>query len=435
MSVVVVTIILFGSMFLLLATGLPIAFCLGGVAVLFTFLLWGPEALRIVAYVALENWTQPLFIGGLLFLLMGSVLQRSGIAEDMFRAIHLWLGKIRGGLAMGVVVICTIFSAIVGVSGVATVTMGLIALPVMLRLGYDKHIALGTIAAGGALGILIPPSVIMIIYCMMTGESIGDMFAGGIMPGLLLATLYIIYIGVSGRLRPRLFPSSEETVSWRDRFVSTKAIIIPVLLIALVLGTIYTGVCTPSEAAAVGASGCFIAAAFYRRLSWQVLREIFQETFSIGGMAAWVLLGAGLFNNLYRAMGAKTMVLDLVGSLQVTPWLIVIGIQLIIFIFGMVMDDFAIVMLIAPIAAPIVKALGFNTLWFGILFMVNLQAAYLTPPYGFNLFYLKAIVPKEITMGDIYRSIVPFVGLQLLGLAIVMLFPQFALWLPSILGK
>jgi tripartite ATP-independent transporter DctM subunit len=270
---------------------------------------------------------------------------------------------------------------------------------------------------------------------MMTGESIGDMFAGGIMPGLLLATLYIIYIGVSGRLRPRLFPSSEETVSWRDRFVSTKAIIIPVLLIALVLGTIYTGVCTPSEAAAVGASGCFIAAAFYRRLSWQVLREIFQETFSIGGMAAWVLLGAGLFNNLYRAMGAKTMVLDLVGSLQVTPWLIVIGIQLIIFIFGMVMDDFAIVMLIAPIAAPIVKALGFNTLWFGILFMVNLQAAYLTPPYGFNLFYLKAIVPKEITMGDIYRSIVPFVGLQLLGLAIVMLFPQFALWLPSILGK
>ncbi len=435
MSVAVLTITLFGSLFLLLATGLPIAFCLGGVAILFTFLLWGPEALRIVAYVALENWTQPLFIGGILFLLMGSVLQRSGIAEDMFRAINLWLGKIRGGLTMGVVVICTIFAAIVGVSGVATVTMGLIALPAMLQRGYDKHIALGTIAAGGALGILIPPSVIMILYCMVTGESIGDMFAGGIMPGLLLASLYIIYIGVLGQLRPHLFPRFEETVSWKDRFVSTKAIIIPVLLIALVLGTIYGGICTPSEAAAVGAIGCFTVAAFYRRLSWSVLREIFQETFSIGGMAAWVLLGAGLLNNLYRAMGAKTMVLDLVGSLHVTPWLIIIGIQIIIFIFGMVMDDFAIVMLVAPIAAPIIKALGFNTLWFGILFMVNMQAAYLTPPYGFNLFYLKAIVPKGITMGDIYRSITPFVGLQLIGLATTMVIPQLALWLPSILGK
>lgn len=435
MSVAAITLILFGSLFLLLATGLPIAFCLGGVAILFTLLLWGTEALRLVAYVAFENWTQPIFIAGILFLLMGSILQRSGIAEDMFQAMHLWLGRVRGGLAMGTVVICTVIAAIVGISGVATVTMGLIALPAMLQRGYDKRIALGTIAAGGALGILIPPSIIMILYCMITGESVGDMFAGGILPGLLLATLYIIYIGISGRLRPQLFPSLEEKVTWKERFASARAVILPLLLIFLVLGTIYAGICMPSEAAAVGAFGALIAAAVHRRLSCQVIREACQETFFIGGMAAWVLLGAGCFNNLYRAMGAKAMVLNLVGSLEISPWLILITIQLIIFLLGFVMDDFAVVMLLAPIALPVIKALGFNTLWFGIVFMVNMQTAYLTPPYGFNLFYLKAIVPKEITMGDIYRSIIPFVALQLLGLILVMMFPQIAIWLPSILSK
>ena len=435
MSIAAVSIILFGSLFLLLALGLPVAFCLGGVAILFTYLLWGPEALRMVAYVAFENWTTPIFIAGILFLMMGSILQRSGIAEDMFQAIHLWLGRVKGGLAMGTVLVCTIFAAIVGVSGVATVTMGLIALPAMLQRRYDKRIALGTIAAGGALGILIPPSVIMILYCMVARESLGDMFAGGILPGLLLATLYIIYIGVSGQLRPHLFPPSEEAVSWKERVVSTRAIILPVLLITLVLGTIYTGVCTPSEAAAIGAFGSLICAAIYRRLSWKIFREACQETFSIGGMVAWVLLGAGVFNNLYRAMGAKTMILDLVGGLKVTPWLVILAIQLMIFIFGMVMDDFAIVMLFAPIAAPIAQELGFNTLWFGILFMVNMQAAYVTPPYGFNLFYLKSIVPKDITMGDIYRAIWPIIILQLIGLALIMVFPPIALWLPGKMMK
>jgi len=435
MNIGLTTLILFGSLFLLLATGLPIAFCLGGVAVIFTFLLWGPEALRVIAYIAYENWTQPIFVAAILFLLIGSILQRTGIAEDMFRAIHLWLGRVRGGLAMGVVVICTIFAAIVGVSGVATVTMGLIALPAMLNRGYNKQIALGTIAAGGALGILIPPSIIMILYCMLTGESVGDMFAGGIVPGILLATLYIAYIGTAGRFRPQLFPECDETVSWKDRFASLKAVILPVLLIVMILGTIYMGIATPSEAAAIGAFGALICAAVYRKLNWQVLSEACKETFFIGGMAAWVLLGAGAFNNLYRAMGAKALVMNMVGGLELSPWVVLIAIQLIIFILGFVMDDFAVVMLIAPIALPIIKALGFNTLWFGILFIVNMQAAYLTPPYGFNLFYLRAIVPKGITMGDIYRSVTPFVIIQLIGLALVMAFPQLATWLPGVLGK
>ncbi|MBM4452315.1 MAG: TRAP transporter large permease subunit [Chloroflexi bacterium] len=435
MNVALITLILFGSLFLLLATGLPIAFCLGGVAVIFTFLLWGPAALSLMASIAYENWTQPIFIAAILFLLIGSILQRSGIAEDMFRAIHLWLGRVRGGLAMGVVVICVIFAAIVGVSGVATVTMGLIAIPAMLNRGYNKQIALGTVAAGGALGILIPPSIIMILYCMVTGESVGDMFAGGILPGLLLASLFIAYIGVAGRFRPQWFPAYEEKVSWKDRLASLKSVVLPVLLILLILGSIYTGIATPSEAAAIGAFGALVCAAIYRKLNWQVISEACKETFFVGGMAAWVLLGAGAFNNLYRAMGAKSMVMNMVGGLELSPWLILISIQLIIFLMGFVIDDFAIVMILAPIAFPIIKALGFNTLWFGILFIVNMQAAYLTPPYGFNLFYLKAIVPKGITMGDIYRSIIPFVILQVIGLIIVMLFPQIATWLPSVLGK
>ncbi|MBM4450087.1 MAG: TRAP transporter large permease subunit [Chloroflexi bacterium] len=430
-----ITLILFGSLFLLLATGLPIAFCLGGVAVIFTFLLWGTEALSLMASIAYENWTQPIFIAAILFLLIGSILQRSGIAEDMFRAIHLWFGRVRGGLAMGVVLICVIFAAIVGVSGVATVTMGLIALPAMLNRGYNKQIALGTIAAGGALGILIPPSIIMILYCMVTGESVGDMFAGGILPGLLLASLFIAYIGIAGRFRPQWFPVYEEDVTWKDRFASLKSVVLPVLLILLILGSIYTGIATPSEAAAIGAFGALICAAVYRKLNWQVVSEACKETFFVGGMAAWVLLGAGAFNNLYRAMGAKTMVMNMVGGLELSPWVVLIAIQLIILLLGFVIDDFAVVMMVAPIAFPIIKALGFNTLWFGILFIVNMQAAYLTPPYGFNLFYLKAIVPKGITMGDIYRSIVPFVILQIIGLIIVMLFPPIATWLPSVLGK
>ena len=404
-------------MFLLLTTGLPVSFSLGSVALIYTYFLWGPKALGVIAFAAYDNWSSTILMAAPLFLLMGTILQESGITDDVYEMFYRWMGGLRGGLAIGTVVICTIFAAIMGISGASTITMGLIALPSMFKRGYDKDIVIGSIAAGGVLGILIPPSVIMIIYSLVARESVGEMFAGGIIPGLLLATLYILYIGIRSYFEPQLGPAVplEERATWREKLVSLRAVILPVLLIFLVLGTIYAGICTPTEASAFGAAGAFICAAINKRLSWDVLTKATRQTFMLIGMVMWILLGAALFNSLYRAVGAQNLVMNLVDSLDLSPWMVLIMMQLSLFFLGMLMDDFAVVMLCTPIYVPIIKTLGFNSLWFAMLFMVNMQMAYLTPPYGFNLFYMKSITPPEITMGDIYRSILPFVGLQIIA--------------------
>ncbi|MEW5721903.1 MAG: TRAP transporter large permease subunit, partial [Thermodesulfobacteriota bacterium] len=368
-------------------------------------------------------------------LLMGTILQESGIADEVYEMFYRWMGGLRGGLAIGTVIICTIFAAIMGISGASTITMGLIALPSMFKRGYDKDIVIGSIAAGGVLGILIPPSVIMIIYAMVARESVGDLFAGGILPGLVLASLYIVYIGIRSYLQPHIGPAlpPEERAGLKEKIISLKSVIMPVILIFLVLGTIYAGICTPTEASAVGAIGAFICAAVHKRLTLEVVKKATRYTFLLTGMVMWILLGASLFNNLYRAVGAQELIMEMVAGMNMSPWAVLILMQVSLFVLGMLMDDFAIVMLCVPIYVPIIKALGFNTLWFAMLFMVNMQMAYLTPPYGFNLFYMKSIVPEGITMAHIYRSVIPFVGLQLLGLILVMVFPQLALWLPAML--
>jgi len=368
---------------------------------------------------------------------MAHVLQHSGMADELYGAVHQWLGGLKGGLAMGTVIICTLFAAMSGISGAATVAMGLIALPAMLKRNYDKRIAVGCIAAGGVLGILIPPSVIMILYAMISRESVGGMFFGGVIPGLVLSGLFIIYIGIRSTLQPHLGPPVplEERVSLKQRLISLKSVVLPILLVILVLGSIYTGAATPTEAAGVGAIGAFICAIIYRRLNWRVLVNITRGTFKITGMVMWIVAAAAAFTGLYISLGAQALIIEVVTGLQVSPWAILIGIQVILFLFGMFMDDFAIVMLCAPIFVPIVRTLGFDTLWFGILFIVNMQMAFLTPPFGYNLFYLRGVAPKGVTMGDIYRSIIPFVGLQALGLALVMIFPKLALWLPNLMIK
>ena len=435
MDILTVTAILFGSLFLVLATGIPVSFALGGVGVIFTFFLWGPNAVGTIAFAAFDLMSSPILLAAPLFLLMGIILQESGIADDVYEMFYRWMGPVRGGLAIGTIIICTIFAAIIGVSGASTITMGLIALPSMFKRNYDKNIVLGSIAAGGILGILIPPSVIMIIYAMISGESVGDLFAAGVIPGLMLATLYILYIGIRCYFQPNLGPvlPKEERATFKEKIVSLKAVVLPLILIFLVLGTIYLGICTPTEAAAIGALGAFICAAIRKKLNFDLVKTASRQTFRLVGMALWVLLGASMFNSLYRAVGAKSLIISLVGQLGMTPWTVLILMQVSLFVLGMLMDDFAVVMLCVPIYVPIIKTLGFNPLWFAMLFMVQIQMAYLTPPYGFNLFYLKSIVPPEITMGDLYRSVVPFVCLQLIGLILVMIIPQLALWLPSLL--
>ena len=436
MSIELITLLFIGSLILLLLLGLPIAFSLGGVSLVFAFFLWGPASLYQVASAAWGTGYDWLFVCIPLFIYMGTVLQVSGVADDLYSMVHIWMGPLRGGLAMATVVVSTVFAAMAGVSGAACVTMGLVALPPMLKRSYDKSIALGSVAAGAALGILIPPSLMLILYGSITRESIGKLFAGGIFPGLLLSAMFIIYIGIRSAIQPKIGPPlpPQERGSWRNKFVSLRAVILPFLIIVAVLGSIYMGIATPTEAAAVGALGALISAAIYRRLNWENLKTSVTQGFRISAMVMWIVIGATCFRSVYAAIGGSEFVQHALLSLPVGRYAILIGMQIVIFTMGMFIDPAGIVMIATPILTPVVQALGFDLLWFGILLTTNLEMSYLTPPLGMNLFYLKGVAPPEVSMGDIYRSIIPFVVIQAIGLALIIIFPQIAMWLPSQMG-
>ena len=436
MSIGIQMLLLFGCMFGALAAGVPVAFALGGLGVLFTFFFWNPSSLAVIAIQAFDKISSFPFLACPLFIFMGIVLERSGIADDLYEMMRTWFGSLRGGLAVGTVVVCTIFAALTGISAAATVTMGLIALPSMLKRGYQKELSLGCIMAGGALGILIPPSITMIIYGLIAPESVGQLFAGGLFAGLLLSALFITYILVRARLQPHLAPAvpPEERADWDEKLRSTRGLILPILLVAAVLGSIFGGIASVSEAAAVGAFGSLICAAVNRRLNWQVVKESCIRTTRLSCMVLWIILCATAFSTFISASGASHMVEQYVLGLEVNRWFIMIIMQVIWIILGMIMEVTGIIMVTVPIFVPIIKALGFDSVWFGVLFIMNMEMAFLTPPFGMNLFYMKAIVPSSITLGDIYRSIIPFVALQAVGLAVVMVFPQIALWLPRTLG-
>lgn len=434
MNIELITLLLFASLFFLIALGIPVAFALGSVTVIYTALLWGVHGLANIPLVIYSN-ISPTLLSLPLFLLMAVTLEKSGIADSLYEAIYRWTGFLPGGLAIGTIIICTIFAAMSGVSGAATVAMGMVAIPSMLKRGYSKHLATGAVAAGGVLGIVIPPSVIMIVYASLTRVSVGSMFFAGIIPGLLIASMHSIYIAVRCFLNPKLGPPvpKEESVSFAVKVSSLKNLILPALIILSVLGSIYAGIATPTEAAGIGAIGSFISAIVHRRLTFKIFNEVLRTTLGITCMVIWIVVAASAFNSLYVAVGGRELVVNLVAGLDVNRWLIIVIMMVSLFLMGMIMDDFAILMLTAPIYAPIVLALGFDPIWFGILFILNMQMAYLTPPFGFNLFYLKGIVPKNISMGDIYLSVIPFVIIQAIGVALVIIFPWLATWLPSML--
>jgi tripartite ATP-independent transporter DctM subunit len=322
------------------------------------------------------------------------------------------------------------------VSSLATITMGLIALPSMLKRGYDKDMCIGCIAAGGTLGILIPPSVIMVVYAAFTGESVGALFIGGIIPGILLTSIFMAYIAIRAQLQPNLAPALEVGFSWKEKLVALRGLIPPFLLIILVLGIIYTGAATPTEAAGVGAFGAFLVLILAKRLNWIVLRDSVARTFSITVMCFWIVLGAKSFTHIYVAIGAVKLAEGYVFSMGLNPWVIVITMQIILLFLGMFIDPLGIMLITIPVFVPLITSLGFDPLWFGILFTINMEAAFITPPFGFNLFYMKSIVePMGFSMRDVYRSIVPFVFLMIIALALVMVFPQLALWLPRTIMK
>ncbi len=425
--------LLFGAMIACLFLGIPVALALGGIATVSILLIWGIDGTYVLSNAAFSTFSTDTYLAIAMFLLMGNILQKSGIADGLYEMLYKWMGGIRGGLAMGTVVICAIFGAMCGGSGPATITMGIIALPSMLKRGYDKKLAMGCIAAGGVLGIIIPPSIPMIILATYGNLSVGKLFFGGVLPGILCAVIYIIYIAIICNIKPEMGPvvPKEERASFKEKLLSSRAIIGPVILILLVLGSIYSGAATPTEAAAVGAFGAFIIALINRQLKGKVFADILKKTFALTCMVLWILVGANLFNIVYNYMGAYNLLVSVSEALPGGKWGVLIVMLLLNFILGMLMDDFAIITLTAPLYLPIITNLGFDPLWFGLVFLLNLQMAYLTPPFGFNLFYLKSVVPKDIRLTDIYKSIIPFVALQILALVLCIIFPQIITYLPT----
>jgi len=429
----VIVIIIFSSLFLFLIFGLPIAFTMGGLATIYTFLFWNIKGTYVLVTTALGQLTSFVLIAVPLYIFLGVTLEKTGIAEDMYDTVYKWLGVIKGGLAVGTIFICAIFAAMVGTSSAGTITMGLIALPSMLKRGYSKFLVVGSISAGGALGILIPPSIIMILYGSLTEVSVGKMFFGGLIPGIILTMIFIIYILVICKIKTNYGPSipKGERFTFREKFVSLKNMIIPLGLVLLILGTIYTGICTPTESAAIGAFGTLICAISMKKLNWSIFYEVGTRTIHITSFVMWIMVGAVVFSQLVIATGAGETITKIVIGMNLNRWVILCIMQFIFMILGCLIDPAGIMVLCCPVFVPIIINLGFDPLWFGVLFVVNMEMAYITPPFGYNLFYMKAIVPKEITLENIYQSIIPFVGLQLIALILMMLFPEVILWLPN----
>ena len=434
MSFEVISLLLFGSLIVLIVLGLPLVFALGGIAAVFLMVFWEPSYYHAIFWDARGTLSTPYYIAIPLFIFMACMLERSGIAEDLYAVIYRWSGRLAGGLAMGTVLICTLLAAMVGLSGAALTTMGVTALPSMIKRGYDKKLVMGCIMAGGTLGILIPPSIIMMVYAVVAGVSIAKLFLAGIIPGLLLAALFIIYIGTRARFQPQLAPPlpPEERASWSEKFTSLRFVILPVLLVVMVLGAIFWGIASINEVAAVGAAGTIVCAAVVSRLNWKNFKEANYETLKLSVMIMWILIAALSFSRAYVIIGALQYVQDLFAALPFGYWGIILVMEAIFIFLGCFFDPFGILMLSAPVFLPVVEAAGIDPVWFGIFFVVNMEMAYLTPPVGLNLFYMKAVAPEGTTMGEIYRAVVPFVLIMVLTVALITIFPQVVTWLPDL---
>ncbi|HIJ40987.1 MAG TPA: TRAP transporter large permease subunit [Deltaproteobacteria bacterium] len=435
MSIEWITILMFGSLFFLLGLGLPVAFACGSVGVIFTAFLQGAAAVNIVPTRIFGLMTNYLLAAIPLFIFMACILERSGIIEDLYELVYQWFGVLKGGVASATIVACTLLAAMVGVIGASEVTMGVIALPQMLKRQYNKFIACGSILAGGTLGILIPPSVMLIVYGLVDNSSIGRLYAGAILPGFMLAGMFILYVTIRCYIKPSLGPPIpiEERLPLPKKLRLLVRVIAPGILIFLVLGTIFTGIAAPTEAAGVGAAGAIILTLIQRKLTWKGLVQAAESTLKSSAMVMWTIFGANVFVGLYVMVGGGRFVTDLLLGSGLGPWGILIIMQFILIFLGCFIDWVGIIMLCVPIFGPIVRQLGFDPVWFGVLFATNLQISFLSPPFGYALFYLKGVAPPEISTTDIWRSSVPFIGIQVLGVVLVMVFPQIILYLPSVL--
>ena len=427
------TLLIFGSLLTLLLLGLPLAYCMGGIAIACSWFFWGPHSVYMFVGKMWDSVNNFTLVALPLFVLLAGLLQESGIAEELYGTMRKCMGGLKGGLAIGSVIISAIFAAMSGLSATATISLGVIAVPSMLKYGYDKKIISGCLQAGGALGILIPPSVMMIVYGMIAQTSVGKLFIGGILPGLLLVALFIIYIIIRCAITPSMGPPIpvEERVSAKEKLKSLKSVLPPIIVIIIVIGSIYAGIASVTESAALGTFAILIIVLLQGRLTWAGLKRSLLSTMKSTAMVVWIMLASSCFTSVYQAMGASSFLQNLLLGLG-GKWAIFIVMQLTFFVLGMLLDPTGIIMLTAPIFLPVATMLGFDPVWYGIIFVMNMEMSYLTPPFGFNLFYMKSIVPPEITMVDIYKSIIPFVLLQALGLFICVIFPHDVIFLSTL---
>ncbi len=435
MSYEAIAIIMFASMLLMLLTGQRVFAAIGIVSTVAALLLWGEGGIEMpfTAAFKLFKWYPLLTLP--LFIYMGYILSESGIADDLYQMFHVWFGGLKGGLAVGTIGLMVVISAMNGLSVAGMAIGATIALPEMLRRGYDKIMITGVVQAGSSLGILVPPSVVLVLYGMIARESVGKLWLAGALPGLMMAALFIIYIVIRCRLQPHLGP----TVSVEDRQMPMseklrllRAGIIPFLIFFFMTGLFVMGITSLVESSAVGATAATLAALVKRRLNRKVMEETIRKTLGISCMFMWIILAALCFGAVFDGIGAARAIETLfITNWNLTPWEVLIMMQLSYLFMGMFLDDTAMLVIVAPLYVPLVKILGFDPVWYGVLYTITCQIAYMTPPFGYNLFLMRAMAPPEITLGDIYRSISPFVLVMIVALTLVMVFPQIALWLPG----
>ena len=436
MSIELITLFMFGALALLLMSGIPIGFATGGLAALFTILLWGPSSLFVIATRAFNWMDNTALIAIPMFVFMAQMLSHSGAIDDLFDAAYIWAGPLRGGLAIMTIIGATIMAAMTGIVGATEVTMGLVALPAMLKRNYDKGMALGCIAAGGSLGYLIPPSILFVLYGLAAEQSVGKLFIGGVGPGLLLSLCYIIYIAILSFVKPdvapALPPEERQDVPLKEKLLMFRYLILPALLIFMVLGSIYLGVATITESAGIGAIGAIIIALIHRRFNWENLKSASFLTIRVSSMIMWLIIGSSAFISVYTAVGGTDFAKGLLTALPFGRWGTLIVMQIFLIFLGCFIDWAGILTLTTPIFLPIIIEMGFDPIWYGVLFNVNMQISCLSPPFGPALFYLRGIAPKGVSMLDIYKGAWPFVILQALVLALCMIFPQIVMFLPNL---
>lgn len=430
--------ILFGVIFLLILLGYPVAFTLGGVSVLFGLVVYDIDFFYLLPLRIYGTMTNYVLLAVPLFIFMGIMLEKSGLAESLLETMALLFGRFRGGLAISVIIVGALLAASTGIVGATVITMGLISLPTMLKRGYAIPLATGTIASAGTLGQIIPPSVVLVLLGSVLNVSVGDLFTAALIPGIVLVLLYLLYVVVMAYTSPDRAPAmpQDEIDAFKKGNVTKKVInafVLPFLLIVAVLGSIFAGIASPTEAAAVGAMGATLLTVTQGRLTLKVTKEVMVETTHLSCMVFIILLGATAFSLVFRSMGGDRYLVELITSSQLSPMQFLALVMIAVFVAGFFIDFIEIIFIIVPVVTPIFQALEIDLIWIGILLALNLQTSFLSPPFGFSLFYLKGVAPPEVKTHHLYTGIIPFVVIQIVFLALVIIFPEIVTWLPSIL--